>query len=194
MNVLSEENIDKKEVLYRTTLDLVSRHGFHGTSMSMISRESGIAIGTIYHYFKSKDELIIELLKYAKQSGIRASFGKDDKQLSYYERLNLLWKQMYQHMTSNPEMLSYITQFFSSPYSEQEGHDNICFQTEFGNFIQDAQKDGFVQSNIPHAIISSIFLGSVVNSSKHSIRNKQQLSEKEIGMLVDIIWNGIKNK
>lgn len=192
MNVLSEEINDKKEVLFRTTLDLVTRFGFHGASMSMISKESGIAIGTIYHYFKSKDELIIELLRYAKQYGIRASFGKDDKSRSYYERFNLLWKHMYQHMITNPEMLSYITQFFSSPYCEQGGSDNICFQTEFGNFIQDAQKDGFVQSNIPHAIISSIFLGSVVNSSKHSIRNKQELSQSEIDMLVDIIWNGIK--
>lgn len=191
MNVLSEEINDKKEVLFRTTLDLVTRFGFHGASMSMISKESGIAIGTIYHYFKSKDELIIELLKYAKQYGLRASFGKDDKNLGYYERFNLLWKHLYQHMITHPEMLSYITQFFSSPYSEQEGSDNFCFQTEFGNFIVSAQKDGFVQS-IPHSIISSIFLGSVVNSSRHSIRNKQQLSQNEIDVLVDIIWNGIK--
>lgn len=35
-----------------------ARHGFHGTSMQSISKEAGVSAGSIYVYFKSKEELI----------------------------------------------------------------------------------------------------------------------------------------
>lgn len=193
MNVLEVENIDKKVVVFQATLGLIKDHGFHGTSMSMISKASETAIGTIYHYFSSKDDLIFALLDYTKQSGLESSFGKDDKTLSYYIRFKLLWKNFFKHMIQRPEMLSYITQFYSSPYSIRKCEDTYCFQGEFEIFIKGAQKENYVQE-IPHEIISSIFLGSLVNTAKQYEHGTLQLSDKEMDILVDIIWNGIKVK
>lgn len=193
MNVLEIEHIDKKEVIFQSTLGLIEEHGFHGTSMSMISKASGTAIGTIYHYFPSKDELIFALLDYTKQSGLKSSFGKDDKTLSYYLRFKLLWKNFFKHMVQHPEVLSFITQFYSSPYSARKCEDTYCFQGEFEIFINEAQVEGCVQK-IPHEIISSIFLGSVVNSAKQYVNGTLELSDQEMDTLVDIIWNGIKIK
>ncbi len=37
-------------------------HGFHGTSMRQIASEAGIALGSIYNHFPSKEELFIDIL------------------------------------------------------------------------------------------------------------------------------------
>ena len=52
---------DKYKAILDSTLFLVSTYGFHGTSMAMIAEDAGIGAGTIYRYFKSKDDLIFTL-------------------------------------------------------------------------------------------------------------------------------------
>ena len=52
---------DKKEAILKSTLELIKDNGFHGTPISEIARHAGVASGTIYHYFSSKDAIIITL-------------------------------------------------------------------------------------------------------------------------------------
>lgn len=191
MNVLSEENICKKEILFQTTLKLIAQHGFHGTSMSLISKESNIAIGTIYHYFKSKDELIMDLMRQSKRSSVEVSFGKDNPNLSRFERFRNLWSELYLHLVSSPEKMSFFSQFYSSPYCTTEANDSICFETEFDIFITATKQEGIIQ-DIPNKMITSVFLGSVINTAKQSVKSKQILTEKEKDIMVNMIWNGIK--
>ena len=51
----------KKQDILDTTLALVVRQGLHATPMAQIAQESNVAVGTIYHYFSSKEEIIHEL-------------------------------------------------------------------------------------------------------------------------------------
>ena len=54
------ERGDKREAVMRAALELVGEHGFHGSPMAMIASRAGVAAGTIYRYFESKDVLIME--------------------------------------------------------------------------------------------------------------------------------------
>lgn len=60
---VSLENIAKrKEQIVRAAISAFSRTGLKETSMDDIVRESGMSKGAIYWYYKSKDELISELI------------------------------------------------------------------------------------------------------------------------------------
>ncbi len=52
----------RKEQIIRAAISAFARTGLKDTSMDDIVRESGMSKGAIYWYFKSKDELISELL------------------------------------------------------------------------------------------------------------------------------------
>jgi AcrR family transcriptional regulator len=54
---------EKKQLIMDTALELFAKEGFHKTSISTIARNAGIAKGLLYNYFKSKEELVIELMK-----------------------------------------------------------------------------------------------------------------------------------
>ena len=58
---VSEER--KKQIL-DAAMAVFSRMGFHKARMDDIVEESGLSKGTLYWYFKSKDDIIIALLKY----------------------------------------------------------------------------------------------------------------------------------
>lgn len=52
----------KKKVL-QTALTLFANSGFHATTTAKIAKQAGVSEGTIYKYFKSKDDLLANLLE-----------------------------------------------------------------------------------------------------------------------------------
>ena len=54
----------KREHLIETALRLFSKHGFHAVGIDSILKESGVAKRTLYNHFKSKDELILAVLRF----------------------------------------------------------------------------------------------------------------------------------
>jgi TetR/AcrR family transcriptional repressor of nem operon len=56
---------------------LVQKRGFAATSVDAVCEEAGATKGAFFHYFRDKDELGTELLKYFRESG-RAALGAGD--------------------------------------------------------------------------------------------------------------------
>jgi TetR/AcrR family transcriptional regulator, fatty acid metabolism regulator protein len=54
---------DKRERILDAAERVFARRGFFSSRVSEIAREAGVADGTIYLYFKSKDELLISLFE-----------------------------------------------------------------------------------------------------------------------------------
>lgn len=54
---------NKRELIFNATEKIIATKGLQGLSMQQIAAEAGVAAGTIYRYFKDKEELISELRK-----------------------------------------------------------------------------------------------------------------------------------
>src|SRR4026208_9037 len=48
-----------RDRIVRAAIEVFARHGFHRATMQDIVRQSGLSVGAIYTYFKSKSELIL---------------------------------------------------------------------------------------------------------------------------------------
>jgi len=53
----------KKKLIMDTALELFAENGFHATSISQIAKKAGISKGLTYNYFKSKDEILDQIVK-----------------------------------------------------------------------------------------------------------------------------------
>jgi TetR/AcrR family fatty acid metabolism transcriptional regulator len=53
--------IDKRRQILDAAIRVFARQGFHATRVADIADEAGVAYGLVYHYFKSKDEVLNEL-------------------------------------------------------------------------------------------------------------------------------------
>ncbi|MDD3246000.1 MAG: TetR/AcrR family transcriptional regulator [Methanosarcina sp.] len=49
---------DKRTAIIETALKLFTERGFHGTSTAQISKEAGVATGTLFNYFPTKEDLV----------------------------------------------------------------------------------------------------------------------------------------
>jgi AcrR family transcriptional regulator len=52
---------DRRKEILRAAWHLIQRYGFNKTAVGEIAREAGIGKGTIYLYFKSKEEILVAL-------------------------------------------------------------------------------------------------------------------------------------
>ena len=55
----------KRQVVLRTAARTFSKRGFHQTTLANVAEELHIAKPTLYHYFKSKDEILLEIQQVA---------------------------------------------------------------------------------------------------------------------------------
>jgi TetR/AcrR family fatty acid metabolism transcriptional regulator len=53
--------VDKRRQILDAAIRVFARQGFYATRVSDIADEAGVAYGLVYHYFKSKDEVLNEL-------------------------------------------------------------------------------------------------------------------------------------
>jgi AcrR family transcriptional regulator len=53
--------VDKRRQILDAAIRVFARQGFHATRVSDIADEAGVAYGLVYHYFRSKDEVLDEL-------------------------------------------------------------------------------------------------------------------------------------
>jgi len=53
-----------KEEILKASIQLFKQRGYHNTSMANIAEACGLIKGSIYHHFKSKDEIGLESLRY----------------------------------------------------------------------------------------------------------------------------------
>src|ERR1041385_5033801 len=54
-----------REKILRTAFQLFHEQGFHATGVATILREAGVNPGSMYHHFKSKDDLLLKVLEFA---------------------------------------------------------------------------------------------------------------------------------
>ena len=59
---------EKKQTILDASLKFFVENGFHGTSTAEIAKTAGVATGTLFHYFKTKEELINRLYLHTKES------------------------------------------------------------------------------------------------------------------------------
>jgi TetR/AcrR family fatty acid metabolism transcriptional regulator len=56
---LSLKQLNKRKAIIEAAIEIFSRRGFHKTKISQIAKAAGVADGTVYLYFKDKDDLLI---------------------------------------------------------------------------------------------------------------------------------------
>lgn len=79
----------RRDHLMEVARDLFMEHGFHGTGIDRILGEAGVSKKTLYTHFRSKDELILAVLK-QHDSAFRNSFMRQVEQKSSEPRDRLM--------------------------------------------------------------------------------------------------------
>ncbi|NNF63002.1 MAG: TetR family transcriptional regulator [Acidimicrobiia bacterium] len=95
----------------------MAENGFRGASMAAIAAHAGVATGTAYVHYSSKDELVV-----AAYVEVKAALGvagvEAIKEASAVEDVfRSLWNAMYRHLAADPVQARFLVQVQASPYA-----------------------------------------------------------------------------
>ncbi|GGK86272.1 TetR/AcrR family transcriptional regulator [Rufibacter glacialis] len=185
---------EKKKAILESTLKLIKENGFHGTPMSLVAKKAGVAAGTIYHYFDSKDTLIMELFEYTQFRLQQAMLKNLREDMDFKEGFFLRWTSRYHFFIQNPDVLFFIEQFVNSPYfprCPQERNERI--QNEIKQFIGIGKEQG-VFRDLDQNLMSIMVHSSIITAAKIQIDGKLVLGENEISQLAQMMWDSIRKQ
>jgi len=194
MNVQLEDNYGKREAVLKSTLALIKEHGFHGTPMSMIAKHAGVAAGTIYHYFESKDTLIVELYIYVKDKLAIAISKNDDESLPYKDRFFNLMINQFDFYVGNADALTFLEQYVNSPYAKNfPEKDSQLFVNKIHTFFNYGIENAYFK-NIDSRLLAPTIKGTLVAAANFQLSQHIVFSREDIIEVVNIIWDGIKRQ
>lgn len=183
---------DKKTAIFDSTLTLVRENGFHGTPMSQIAKKAGVAAGTIYHHFDSKDTLIQELYEHLVSQMLSSLLQADAEDMEFKERFFNFFISHCLFYIEHPNALFFMEQFVNSPYNSRQSHrENERAQGTFKHLIRYGVKHHLLKP-LDDRIICSLVHGTVVSTAKIHLCRKIALGAEELRSIAEVIWDGIR--
>ena len=188
--MLTIENA-KIEKIYASTLQLVAEFGIHNTPMSSIARHSGVAIGTIYHYFKNKDALLNSLYLELKEDLIYAIMRDVKNTGSYKQNFLRLWQNYFDYLIKHPPILLFIEQSINTPIITSETRKS-AEKTSFPliDFFQAGIDTGTLKVQDVPTIIALVH-GSVVSIAKMHISRQMKVRPADKLAIAGYSWKGL---
>jgi TetR/AcrR family transcriptional repressor of multidrug resistance operon len=190
--IVQSEIIDKKEAILKSTLELIKDNGFHGTPISLIAKNAGVAAGTIYHYFSSKDDIIMELHNKIKREMAAAMFTKESAGKGYQQQFFDGWISLCKYFINNPASLFFHEQFNGSPYAKiaagKKGKGSI---SRFNEFFQLGMDKGYLKK-MEYLLIASAVFGCITATAKYHVTGRFGFKDTDLCKVANIIWDGIK--
>lgn len=179
---------EKKQAIFESLLDLIKEHGFHGAPMSQVARNAGVAAGTIYHYFESKEQLICELYEYNRARISEVIIKALDGGHTYQEKFFRLWTELYRFYTRHTNVLTFFEQYINSPYNTggYPRHDRGPLYEFFSGGI----RDGVFQSVAPEILMVLVF-GTINATAKLHVYGELPIGRAQLEKIAAMMWKGV---
>src|SRR5213595_3364185 len=60
----------KRDVILRAAIDVFADRGYFNAQVADVARAAGVAAGTVYLYFRSKDDLLVSIFERTMRDGL----------------------------------------------------------------------------------------------------------------------------
>lgn len=187
--------MDKKAEILKCGRELFSANGFKDTNVSDITKKAGIAAGTFYLYYPSKDELFMEIyneenIKLKRE--IMATLDLDGEPMAVIGEMIRL---NYESMTANPILREWYNRDaftrIENKFREQNGLGKVDFMyASFTEVVKKWQADGKIRADIDSGMVMALF-AAIVNVDTHKDEIGLQYFPALMGYLTEFVMNGL---
>jgi TetR/AcrR family transcriptional regulator, fatty acid metabolism regulator protein len=158
------EPVDKRRVILDAAITVFAREGFHRCRVSDIAREANVAYGLVYHYFRSKDQILNTIFTERWSLLLEAIEEVDRQEMPVRGKLYAIASFIIESYQHNPELMKVIivevtraANTFGSHHLEEitQAYDGIAAIVAHG------QEDGTLRDDISATFASLCFYGAI---------------------------------
>ena len=172
MNAVTTPGAATRAKLLQAAARIVARDGMEAATTAAIASETGVAEGTLYRHFESKDDLLIAAYRQMKQEVFLDAGDGLDTGVAPQERLKRTWKAIYLAYRANKDAFAFGQRFSESALAEREGGEA---GRAVARMVSDLRKAGIASGdfkNLPPDLLWSLFMAPITYLLKAELKGR----------------------
>jgi len=189
---------DKRDALLRAATQVFARRGFFNAQVADVARVAGVAAGTVYLYFRSKDHLLASIFERTMRAAIDegraalAGIAEPVARLREIARLHL-------GRLGHDRDLAVVFQVELRQSTKYMERFSTTLLQEYLAMIRDTiasgQANGSFRGNINATVSAKIFFGALDEMATNWILSRRRYSlASQAETVVDLFVNGVRTR
>ena len=168
------EKNHKYHQILEAAIKVFARQGFHQSTVAQIAKEAGVADGTIYLYFKNKDDILVQFFNYKTKQvfdSFRTEVGRAESSL---EKLRYLIRRHLEEFQRNREMaiVYQVETHQNSRLAEAQIKEmSQMYRDLISEIVEQGQQEGKIRKDLYVGLVKRFIIGAVdevINTWLHS--------------------------
>ena len=180
-------SIDRPAALRSALRSLVAERGLHATAVSAVAERAGVAAGTLYVHYPSKDALVLAAYVEVKRELAESAVARVDHRRPPGERFEELWMAVHGYLKQDPEQARFLLQIDASPYGSQGAQQQAPEgQNALGEFIAAPDMSPLLLP-LPPRVLYDLALGPAVRIAA----NEEITKEEDLRTVAQACWRAV---
>jgi len=186
---------DKYQRILVAAIKVFAEQGFFQSTIAQIAKEAGVADGTIYLYFKSKDDILVQFFNYKTKQvfdGFRTEVDRADNAVDKLR--NLIRRHLAEFQRDRNMAILYQSETHQSTrlVEKQIKEMSNMYLDIVAEIMEQGQQEGLIRRNLYLSLVKRFILGAVdevINTWIHSGGQYDLVSMAD--PLVDLFIEGV---
>jgi len=186
----------KREAILRAAIDVFADRGYFNAQVADVARAAGVAAGTVYLYFKSKDDLLVSIFDRSMRDGLEAGRCAVADLHDPAERLRRLARGHLARLGADRNLAIVFQVELRQSTKFMERFSSSLLRDYLGlirEAIADGQRAGTFRSDLKPTVAAKMLFGALDEMATNWILSRRRYSlESDADAIVDLFLNGAR--
>src|SRR3954469_6217422 len=186
----------KRDAILRAAIDVFAERGFFNAQVADVARAAGVAAGTVYLYFKSKDDLLVSIFERSMREGLHTGRAAVAELRDPTERLRRLARAHLARLGADRNLAVVFQVELRQSTKFMERFSATLLRDYLGlirEAIADGQRAGTFRSDIKPTVAAKMLFGALDEMATNWILSRRRYSlESDADAVVDLFLNGAR--
>lgn len=183
--------MNKKEKLLETAITLFVHQGFENTPTIQITKESGVASGTLFYHYKTKEDLLNAAYMHIKHDMVEEMNKHYNENDDFKTKLKRFWIGYITWSLKNKDYNLFFAKFLKSKFiSDESKKETASMLKHYFDSFEDEMDQGTLKKFSYELFGNILFSLHQVFINEFSQRKK--FDEEEIEESFEVVWGAVK--
>src|ERR687891_1386191 len=185
---------DKREAILRAAISVFAHSGYFNSKVADIAREAGVADGTVYLYFKSKEEILRSIFERNTSDAVRAGREELAKIEDPREKLRRIARRHLERLGADRDLAvvfqvelrgttKFMEEFSAAGFAE--------YLALIRSTFEEGQRAGLFRADLNARVVAKVLFGALDEMATNWILSKRRYKLAPMAdQVLDIFLNG----
>jgi len=186
----------KRDAILRAAIDVFAERGFFNAQVADVARAAGVAAGTVYLYFKSKDDLLVSIFERSMREGLAKGRAAVAQPCDPRERLLRLARAHLARLGHDRNLAIVFQVELRQSTKFMERFSATLLRDYLGlirEAIADGQREGLFRADVKATAMAKMLFGALDEMATNWILSRRRYSlEADADTVVELFLNGAR--